>query len=138
MILNRIKGFTLIETIITLTVTCLLVLMPTLYVKNIKEQMILDNSTRQIKSTINKYMHLATVEKKNYIFLYFDNNSSIEIKGSDRTSKIYLDRHVKVYNLDNLYINNHGRVSPRTITVRNGNKEKKIKLQMAWGRMIEE
>ena len=65
MILNRIKGFTLIETIITLAVTCLLVLMPTLYVKNIKEQMILDNSTRQIKSIINKYMHLATVEKKN-------------------------------------------------------------------------
>ena len=68
MILNRIKGFTLIETIITLTVTCLLVLMPTLYVKNIKEQMILDNSTRQIKSTIYAFGNCR--KKELYIFVF--------------------------------------------------------------------
>ncbi|WEB19687.1 pilus assembly FimT family protein [Lactobacillus gasseri] len=54
MIFKRIKAFTLVETIVTLAIVCLLVLMPTLYVKNIKEQIILDSTTRQIRSTINK------------------------------------------------------------------------------------
>lgn len=69
MIFKRIKAFTLIETIVTLTIICLLVLMPTLYVKNIKEQIILDSTTRQIRSTINKYLHLSTVEKLSLIHI---------------------------------------------------------------------
>ena len=66
---QKTRGFTLIETVVTLAVVCLLVLMPTLYVKNIKEQVVLDNSTRQVKSTINKYLHLATV-KRSHIFCH--------------------------------------------------------------------
>ena len=110
MIFKKLRGFTLIETVVTLAIVCLLVLMPTLYVKNIKEQVVLDNSTRQVKSTIDKYLHLATVKKKSYFLSYFDN----------------------------LYISNRGTISPRTITIKNGNKEKKIKIQMTWGRMVEE
>lgn len=64
---KKFRGFTLIETIITLAVVSLLIVMPTLYVKNIKEQVVLDNTTRQIKSTINKYLHLSTV-KESHIF----------------------------------------------------------------------
>ena len=137
MIFNKIKAFTLIETIVTLSVVCLLVLMPTLYVKNIKEQIVLDSTTNQIKSTINKYLHLSVVERKPYFLSYFDNNSSIQIMEPHKVSKIYLDKHIKVYNLDNFYISNKGTISPRTITVKNGDKEKKIKIQMTWGRMIE-
>lgn len=96
MIFKRIKAFTLIETIVTLTIICLLVLMPTLYVKNIKEQIILDSTTRQIRSTINKYLHLSTVEKKSYFLSYFDNNSSIQIMEPHQVSKVYLNRHVRV------------------------------------------
>ena len=108
--------------------------MPTLYVKNIKEQVVLDNSTRQVKSTINKYLHLATVKKKSYFLSYFDNNSSIQIKEPHKVSQVYLDKHIRVYNFDNLYISNHGTISPRTITIKNGKKEKKIKIQMTWGK----
>ena len=138
MIFKRIKAFTLIETIVTLTIICLLVLMPTLYVKNIKEQIILDSTTRQIRSTINKYLHRSTVEKKSYFLSYFDNNSSIQIMEPHQVSKVYLNRHVRVYNFNNLYISNRGTISPRTITVKSGSKEKKIKIQMTWGRMVEE
>ncbi|MDE7049300.1 MAG: type II secretion system GspH family protein [Lactobacillus sp.] len=138
MMFKKIKAFTLIETIVTLAVVCLLVLMPTLYVKNIKEQIVLDSSTRQIKSTINKYLHRSTVERKSYFLSYFDNNSSIQVMEPDKVTKVYLDRHVRVYNFDNFYISNRGTISPRTITVKNGNKEKKIKIQMTWGRMVEE
>ncbi len=134
MIFKKTRGFTLIETVVTLAVVCLLVLMPTLYVKNIKEQVVLDNSTRQVKSTINKYLHLATVKKKSY----FDNNSSIQIKEPHKVLQVYLDKHIRVYNFDNLYISNRGTISPRTITIKNGKKEKKIKIQMTWGRMVEE
>ena len=42
MILKKLRGFTLIETVVTLVIVCLLVLMPTLYVKNIKEQVVLE------------------------------------------------------------------------------------------------
>src|SRR5699024_12034564 len=94
MIFKKTRGFTLIETVVTLAVVCLLVLMPTLYVKNIKEQMVLDNSTRQVKSTINKYLHLATVKKKSYFLSYFDNNSSIQIK--DRKSTRLNSSHVSI------------------------------------------
>lgn len=138
MILKKLRGFTLIETVITLTIVCLLVSMPTLYVKNIKEQVVLDNNTRQVKSTLNKYLHLATVKKKSYFLSYFDNNSSIQIKEPDKVSKVYLDKHIRVYNFDNLYISNRGTISPRTITVKNGKKENKIKIQMTWGKMVEE
>lgn len=138
MIFKKTRGFTLIETVVTLAVVCLLVLMPTLYVKNIKEQVVLDNSTRQVKTTINKYLHLATVKKKSYFLSYFDNNSSIQIKEPHKVSQVYLDKHIKVYNFDNLYISNRGTISPRTITIKNGKKEKKIKIQMTWGRMVEE
>ncbi|WP_250697994.1 type II secretion system protein [Lactobacillus johnsonii] len=103
-----------------------------------REQVVLDNSTRQVKSTINKYLHLATVKKKPYFLSYFDNNSSIQIKEPHKVSQVYLDKHIRVYNFDNLYISNRGTISPRTITIKNGNKEKKIKIQMTWGRMVEE
>ena len=126
MIFKRIKAFTLVETIVTLAIVCLLVLMPTLYVKNIKEQIILDSTTRQIRSTINKYLHRSTVEKKSYFLSYFDNNSSIQIMEPHQVSKVYLN------------LSNRGTISPRTITVKSGSKEKKIKIQMTWGRMVEE
>ncbi len=153
MIFKKTRGFTLIETVVTLAVVCLLVLMPTLYVKNIKEQVVLDNSTRQVKSTINKYLHLATVKKKStinkylhlatvkkksYFLSYFDNNSSIQIREPHKVSQVYLDKHIRVYNFDNLYISNRGTISPRTITIKNDKKENKIKIQMTWGRMVEE
>ncbi|AXQ18887.1 type II secretion system protein [Lactobacillus johnsonii] len=138
MIFKKTRGFTLIETVVTLAVVCLLVLMPTLYVKNIKEQVVLDNSTRQVKSTINKYLHLATVKKRSYFLSYFDNNSSIQIREPHKVSQVYLDKHIRVYNFDNLYISNRGTISPRTITIKNDKKENKIKIQMTWGRMVEE
>ncbi|MBW0440810.1 type II secretion system protein, partial [Lactobacillus gasseri] len=63
---------------------------------------------------------------------------SIQIMEPHQVSKVYLNRHVRVYNFNNLYISNRGTISPRTITVKSGSKEKKIKIQMTWGRMVEE
>ena len=111
MIFKKTRGFTLIETVVTLAVVCLLVLMPTLYVKNIKEQMVLDNSTRQVKSTINKYLHLATVKKKSYFLSYFDNNSSIQIKEPHKVSQVYLI----IFTLAIVEQFHHGRLSLRMV-----------------------
>lgn len=71
--------------------------------------------------------------------MYFDNNSSIQIREQpDKVTKVYLDKKARVYNLDHLDISNRGTVSPRTIIVRVGNKVKRIKVQMTWGRMVED
>ena len=120
MIFKKLRGFTLIETVVTLAIVCLLVLMPTLYVKNIKEQVVLDNSTRQVKSTIDKYLHLATVKKKSYFLSYFDNNSSIHIKEPHKVSQVYLDKHMGftiliIFTLAIVEQFHHGRLSLRMV-----------------------
>ena len=71
---------------------------------------------------------------------YFEKSSLLTFKGTmknnyDRTLRI--NKKIKIHNLTNLQISKNGTISPKIITVSDGNKSRKIKIQMTWGRAID-
>lgn len=131
---KKIKGFTLIESMITLFIFCLIFLIPSFKLDNMQSELELNNTRRQVQVLIDKYARRSIIEDKNYLISHYSENNQITVNGKKQDLKINPD--IKITNLNRLWISEKESIAPRTIKISNNRGSKKIKVQMKWGRMI--
>lgn len=131
------KGFTLVETIIILFVFCLIFTIPSLKLTQFKSDLELSNTTRLVKSIIESSTRKSLLEKNAIFIHYSEENNRISVKQGKSMQYFPINHQIKIDNLNHVFVNPKGSISPCTIMIKNKNKKRMIKIQMKWGRMIE-
>lgn len=136
------KGFTLLETVISLTIFCSLTLLSIYNLKdyqaNMEEHQFLQWFQDSFKSTFNYcYLHKVggrmVFDRDKVIFHTYDG-----IKTRNQSKKI--PKTLKITHGANSYlINSFGEAEPTTVIVESNLKHRKFfyKIQMSWGEIIE-
>lgn len=135
---KKCHGFTIIETVITLSVICFLTLLGTLYLSDFRSKIIFTNSVQQFKTSLDQACRQAAIRKENILIDYYPNSHLLEMKGNNYYRKISFATNLKIDQISNFRIADSGSISPRTIKFSDGKNKAKIKIQMTWGRMINE
>ena len=135
---RRIKGFTLIESSIVLIIFCLIFTIPTLRFNSFKEELELKNTSRIVKSVIETTTRKALLNHQTYSISYFKNSNQIYIRDGNNSQSIKINPKIKIEKLNKVDISDNGVIAPRTIMVKGKNKQETVKVQMTWGRMINE
>lgn len=130
------SGFTVIEVLITLFVTAGLILIGSLCLKGYEDELILNNTVKETITALEQASRVSTIRRERVDVEYLPESSQIAIVGIHFRRTIFVNKKVKIQNLENLRISSKGILSPRTITFLSNKSRKKIKLQMTWGRII--
>lgn len=136
--ISKLKAFTVLETMITLAVSCMLILIGSLKMSSYENQLLLLNTERQVKTAIEQAARVSTINHEKISVIYFDKDSYIQFRGQSYTRKLNVNEKIKMSGLSNFNISSSGSMNPRTITFSNGNNVKVLKLQMMWGRAVDE
>lgn len=135
---SNLGGFTILETIITLTVSCMLILIGSLKMDSYENQLLLINTERQVKTAIEQAARISTINHEKISVIYFAKDSYIQFKGQSYIRRLNINEKIKMSGLSNFNISSSGSMNPRTITFSNDNNVKVLKLQMMWGRAVDE
>lgn len=132
----KVKGFTLVEMVITLTIVVSLVMLVTIEIKRYREKMILTNTAQEVKSSVEQAGRIATIRHEAAYIVYYPVSKNIRITSKGYLRKIKINPHIEIYNLSGLAISATGSMPPHTITISDHKNSKRIKLQMTWGRAV--
>ena len=132
----NLKGFTIIEVVITLTIAIIITGIGAIELKAYKEKLILENTVAEIRSAVEQAARVSATNKKACVIKYFPDLKEIEFVGDNYFKSLKISQPIHVYNLSNLRISTTGSMAPHTITISNDKNARKIKLQMTWGRAI--
>ncbi|WP_242450193.1 Prepilin-type cleavage/methylation protein [Lactobacillus sp. LL6] len=103
-----------------------------------ENQLLLVNTEKQVKTAIEQAARISTVQHESISVMYLPDSSYLQFKGRKYSKKVIINKKIKLTNPTNFQISSKGAVAPRTITFSNGKDNKKLKLQMMWGRAIDE
>ncbi|RVU71291.1 Prepilin-type cleavage/methylation protein [Lactobacillus xujianguonis] len=123
---------------ITLIIACGLALIGTLHLKEYQLDLLLNNSVKETVTAIEQASRISTINREQTSVSYLPASSYLVLNGIHFHRQIELDPRIKIKNLQDFSISRNGTISPRTIEFTNGRKVKKIKIQMTWGRAIEQ
>lgn len=132
----NLKGFTIIEVVITLTIAIIITGTGAIELNAYKEKLILENTVAEIRSAVEQAARVSATSKKACVIRYFPNAKEIEFVGENYFKSIKISQPIHVYNLSILRISTTGSMAPHTITISDDKNARKIKLQMTWGRAI--
>lgn len=130
------SGFTLIEMMITLTISISLVMLGTVNLKKYDEKLILDNTTREVKSSIEQAARISTIEHEPTLISFYPESKYLTIKRNHDYQNIKINSQIEIYNLSNFKISAKGSMVPHTVVITNHHETRRIRLQMMWGRAI--
>lgn len=130
------RAFTLLETMITLIIFAGLLLLSVVQLKGYRDELILDNTSRELRSTIEQAARVSTIRHEGITITYFPVSKRLCFKNKNYFNKLDLDKSVKIDDFPKLEISSNGIMAPRTITLISRKGVRKIKLQMMWGRAI--
>ncbi|MBP2057869.1 type II secretory pathway pseudopilin PulG [Lactobacillus colini] len=134
---QRIKAFTLAETIIITFIVAFLALVPALYLRGYQESVDLLNAKRSCRTAINYAARQAALTHSIRIVEYDTNKQQIKVRSGNQGTKRYkLPDNINIYGFP-INISQDGNLTPRTITFVNNNQRVKIKIQMMWGKMVD-
>lgn len=135
---NKLDAFTVLETVITLAISCMLIFIGSLKMESYENQLVLVNTEKQVKTAIEQAARVAIVKHDQITVMYMESSSFLSFKSSKCNRRLKIDKRVKLSSPINFQISNKGSLSPRTINIYNKKDSKKLKLQMMWGRAIDE
>lgn len=135
---NKLDAFTVLETVITLAISCMLIFIGSLKMESYENQLILVNTEKQVKTAIEQVARISIVQHESISVMYLPDSSYLQFKGRKFSKKVIINSKIKLTNPTNFQISSKGAIAPRTITFTNGKDIKKLKLQMMWGRAIDE
>lgn len=151
MLIKKRRAFTLLETIISLTIFCSLVIVSFSNIGNYYQRVQEHQAIEQFKNTFNSAFNYCYLNKKT-IKLYFnrkENSIEINISNSKRTNlinertkirEIKFPKTLKIVKFQQQYtIHNTGFAAPMTIELKSQltNKVYLYKIQMGWGEIVE-
>ena len=136
--LNKVnlKGFTLVEMVVTLAIAIIITGIGAIELNAYKEKLILENTVGEIRSGVEQAARVSATSKQACVVRYFPDLKEIEFVGDNYFKSLKISQSIHVYNLSNLQISTTGSMAPHTITISNDKNTRKIKLQMTWGRAI--
>lgn len=135
---NKLKqsGFTLLEMVITLAISIGLLTFGSLYLDGYKKELILENTVKEVKGELEQAARISTIKHQSSYISYFPSAKVLMISRAGEKKELKIDPSIKIYNLGNFKISANGSIKPQTITIGNNQHERKIRVQMTWGRMI--
>ncbi|WP_419513627.1 pilus assembly FimT family protein [Lactobacillus kimbladii] len=134
----KLQGFTLVEMVVTLTITLGLAGLGALKINEYREKLILENTVKEIKSSIEHAARRSAIQNRTSIVRYYPSLKEIIITGGKRPQIIKIEPQISISNLSLLKISISGSLPPHTITVSNHQDTRRVKLQMTWGRAIDD
>ena len=135
---SKLQGFTLVEMVVTLTITLGLVGLGALKINEYREKLILENTVKEIKSSIEHAARRSAIQNRTSIVRYYPSLKEIIITGGKKPQIIKIEPQISISNLSLLKISISGSLPPHTITVSNHQDTRRVKLQMTWGRAIDD
>lgn len=134
----KLQGFTLVEMVVTLTITLGLAGLGALKINEYREKLILENTVKEIKSSIEHAARRSAIQNRTSIVRYYPSLKEIIIIGGKKPQIIKIEPQISISNLSLLKISISGSLPPHTITVSNHQDTRRVKLQMTWGRAIDD
>ena len=134
----KLQGFTLVEMVVTLTITLGLASLGALKINEYREKLILENTVKEIKSSIEHAARRSAIQNRTSIVRYYPSLKEIIITGGKKPQIIKIEPQISISNLSLLKISISGSLPPHTITVSNHQDTRRVKLQMTWGRAIDD
>ncbi len=134
----KLQGFTLVEMVVTLTITLGLAGLGVLKINEYREKLILENTVKEIKSSIEHAARRSAIQNRTSIVRYYPSLKEIIITGGKKPQIIKIEPQISISNLSLLKISISGSLPPHTITVSNHQDTRRVKLQMTWGRAIDD
>lgn len=134
----KVKAFSLLEMIITLGISCGLLLIGSLELKSYQEDLIFNNTIKQTLLALDQASRISTLKRTDVSVSYLPHSQKIVILGKNFTRQLDIDPSVRIKNLNDFSISKNGIISPRTITFMSKRRIKQVKIQMAWGRVVYE
>lgn len=133
------RGFTLIESLIVLVITCSIISFPIIELKGYRDNLTLINTRAQVKSAINFCLKESIINKRVYFIRYSETSNKLKVMSDWSTAEktFLINSQVKISNIDNLTIKKKSYVAPRTIYFKCGKITKRMTVQLMWGRLIE-
>ncbi|BDR60315.1 Prepilin-type cleavage/methylation protein [Lactobacillus xylocopicola] len=101
------------------------------------EKLVLNNTTRQLKSSLEQAARISTIRHKAAVIRYYPDSKKITIIGNGYSRVIKINQKIEIHNLSSLRISASGSMPPHTIVITNQRYRQKVKLQMTWGRAID-
>ena len=135
---SKLQGFTLIEMVVTLTITLGLASLGAIKINEYREKLILENTVEEIKSSIEHAARRSAIQNRTSIVRYYPSLKEIIITGGKKPQIIKIEPQISISNLSLLKISISGSLPPHTITVSNHQDTRRVKLQMTWGRAIDD
>lgn len=134
---SKLQGFTLIEMVVTLTITLGLASLGAIKINEYREKLILENTVEEIKSSIEHAARRSAIQNRTSIVRYYPPSKKLIIIGGKKPQIIKMKPQISISNLSLLKISISGSLPPHTITVCNHQYTRRVKLQMTWGRAID-
>lgn len=135
---NRVRAFTLFETVITLAIVTAILSIGWLNFSVIKEKMLIDSASMQVKVILNQALRRASITNKLYLIDYYESDNLLIVKDQDgKVEKYSLPEGVKIYNLAKTNIEQTGYIAPKTIPLRTKKFKKELRIQLKWGKINE-
>ncbi|MCF1797941.1 type II secretion system GspH family protein [Lactobacillus mulieris] len=83
MLRNRVRAFTLFETVITLAIVTAILSIGWLNFSVIKEKMLIDSASMQVKVILNQALRRASITNKLYLIDYYESDNLLIVKDQD-------------------------------------------------------
>ena len=135
--MKKLTGFTILETLITLIITCSLLMIGTMKLKDCQSELRLNNAMRQLVATIELAGRVSVIKQRKMTGRYASKTLAIQFAGGNFIT-MHLDPRVESRRWEGFRISHTGMMKPITIILADGNHMKKVRIQMAWGRIIYE
>ena len=135
---RRTKAFTLAETIVITFIVAFLALIPPLYLKGYQESLDLLNAKRIFHTVVNATARQAAITNRVKIIDYDANKRQISVRdGKYKTKRYNLPENINISGLP-LNISKDGNLSPKTVVISNDRDKTNIRIQMMWGKIIDD
>lgn len=135
--MKKITGFTILETLITLIITCSLLMVGTLKLKDYQSEIILNNTIKEVIAEIEHAGRECVIRHKKIGIKYTSKTLGVQFRdGNGYNHTLRKDERVEIRRFENFNISLNGSISPQTLVFRNDNRMKRVKIQMVWGRVI--
>lgn len=132
------SGFSIVEMVIVLGISIGLVTLESINLNTYTEELVLRNTTREIKSAIEQAARVSVINHSATLIRYQPVSRKITIFSRNYLRIIKVDSKIEIYNLSNLKISSNGTMPPHKIVITNHKKSTNLILQMTWGKIISE
>lgn len=132
------KGFTLIESMVTLFIVTLLILVPAVELTGMKRSVERQQTVTTFVTQFEQAKKIAEISNSSALIRYYPTSRKIVVAQAGTTKLLVrIPANMQVFGLTSaLNIGNDGYVAPTTITFTDGSWSRKITIQMMWGELI--